>query len=106
MPCRWAVAVRIYLLHHQTAVLPLAPAYDDPQGRAGDRRSSDEAVHHLLDPGGGDGEAQPLGRAVVCHDLDGGHPHHLAPVIEQGAPGAAIVDGCAGLEEVHGGPFH
>ena len=56
--------------------------------------------------GGGDGEAQPLGRAVVCHDLDGGHPHHLAPVIEQGAPGAAIVDGCAGLEEVHGGPFH
>lgn len=64
------------------------------------------AVHHLLDPGGGDGEAQPLGRAVVCHNLDGGHPHYLAPVIEQGAPGAAIVDGCAGLEEVHGGPFH
>ena len=71
------------------------------------RNPAAQAVFQTLQTLGGAAE-ELLGHvpAVLRDDLNGGHPHHLAPVIEQGAPGAAIVDGCAGLEEVHGGPFH
>ena len=66
----------------------------------------DEGVHHRLDRGGGNGEAQALHRIVIGPHFQVGNANHLSPVVDERPAGVARVEGGGGLEQYHGVPVH